>query len=860
MSGEPVKIDFQDGEFLVRCTFEERFLPKKAGYQWDALRKKWVTRSTGLAVMFGVDKLTDRARQACGLDAELRAPDGLDYLDFQKDGIKWGLEHLTALIADQPGLGKGHPLTTPVLTPSGWRPIGDLVVGDLIIGWLGAPIPVTGVFDRGVLPVYTVTFSDGASIQCDGEHLWTVWLDSDDAKTETINTLALAARVDRGEDLAIPTLVEPAQTRAQHFGVPALVVGTDVAGDHGVGRRAGSRFNEPLTYNIRDYADGSPAQCIDFLRGVITTVGCASTFDGDVNLFVSFYRSPEGQDAAWTVTQCLRKIGGLTEETRTSTHVRLRLHLPEEHYKACLGVTSSNRPLPQRWSGFKPGVPRRRVMSVRPAGRDFVRCISVNGPLNLYVADQCIVTHNTIQGVGVMNALPGLKNALIIPPASLKPNWMREIKKWSTHNLSVDICDSKTFPNSNIVIINPEILIKHRDAIRRREWDIVIPDEAHQFKNPDAKRTKELFGGVIKEKDEFSTKARKFRLDPIPKKRLLLLTGTPLANKPGDMWVPCRECDPLGLGSLGKDPKDNEEMFHRLYCGGYSDAFGFVKNGEPSDKMLAELNKLLHERFMIRRLKADVLHELPPKIRQIVPMPADGMSRKMQAERDAFTELMDAYELQTGIRKEIDYRDMASAMLAIKPETWEMYAEQCGGEFDMAETPLTRLAKVRQELALAKLPMVIEYVQNLIDQDEKVVVFAYHQAVIEALVDHFRAKNSFSVACIYGKTPQESKRFPERTRQAQADMFQNDPFCRLFVGQYQAAGTGWTLTAARHNVFAELTWVPHELLQAEDRIHRIGSEIWDTVHCHHLVVQGSMDDVFVEKLVEKMRVIELALD
>jgi SWI/SNF-related matrix-associated actin-dependent regulator 1 of chromatin subfamily A len=859
-----MRIDFHDGEFIVSCTFEERFLAKKAGYKWDALRKKWVTRSTGLAVIFGLDKLTDAARKACGLDQELRPPDGLEYLEFQKGGIKWGLEHLSALIADQPGLGKGHPHSTRIRTPQGWRAIGDLKHGDLVIGWEGKPIPVTGIFDRGVLPVYTVSFSDGAVIQCDADHLWTVCGAGADARLETIDTLELMGRINRGEDLAIPTLLDPAESEPKSFNVPPLTAGTDLASDNA---KCNKRFIYPekLDYELTDYAEGAAWQSLDFLRGIILTAG---RVDGAA-IRVKWFASPLWNQIERTVTACVRKVGGLTliSRRKQNCHV-MRIYLPDHVSRQCVGVTSPARDLSGKWRAWTPQVPRRRVVSIIPFGTDFVRCIKVNGPGSLYVADHYIVTHNTIQAVGVMNALPHLDSALIIPPASLKPNWLREIKKWGTKkHLSVDIADGKNLPKSDIVIINPDVLAKHRDALRRREWGIIIPDEAHGFKNPEAGRTIELFGGMTKEFDATKKRKVKFRLDPIPKKRLLMLTGTPLANKPGDMWVPCRECDPLGLGSLGRpdarsysERMSHEEAFHRRFAGGYSDTFGFVKNGTPNEQELKELNKLLKQRFMIRRLKADVLTELPEKIRQIVPLPADGMSRKMQAEKDAFAELMDAYEIQTGIRREMAPDEMVNALMTIRPETWETYAEQCGGDFNLAETPLTKLARIRQDLALAKLPMVVEYVQNLIDQDEKVVVFAYHQAVIEALAEHFRGKNSFGVSCIYGKTPQVSNRHPERTRQAQADAFQNDPNCRLIIGQYIAMGTGWTLTNARHNVFAELTWVPHELLQAEDRIHRIGSEIWDSVHCHHLVVQGSMDDVFVEKLIEKMRIIELALD
>jgi SWI/SNF-related matrix-associated actin-dependent regulator 1 of chromatin subfamily A len=844
-----MRIDFDGGEFVVSCKFEERHLPRAAGFKFDPERRKWVTRSTGLAVMFGVDKLTDRARKSIGLDGEIPCPDGLAYLDFQKDGIKFGLEHLTALIADQPGLGKGHPVTTQLLTPTGYRALGDLVYGDWLIGVTGAPIPVTGIFERGVIPIYSVRFSDGATIQCDGEHLWTVYPVS--GPGETLDTMALAARLHAGDDLAIPTLFAPAETLPKVFNVTPLEAGTDQATSHGIDIKNRPAYPEIAPYDVRDYSKGSASQCMDFLKGIVTAIGRVR--GDDCHLRIDIVKKPQAKHLVSTITACVHQLGGLIFKEQRFRRIRLRVYLPDHVAYPVFGYANymEGHRLYRRWRDFKAIVPRRRIVSIEPCGRDKVRCISVEGFGNLYVAEKAIVTHNTIQGVGVMNATPNLQNGLIVSPASLKRNWFKEIAKWSTHkNLSVDIAQGPAFPKSDIVIINYDILARHRDKLREREWDIVIPDEQHYLKNKDSGRTKEFYGGVFKTKD--GPRTLKHRIEPIPAKRLLLLGGTPITNKPGDLWTTVQACDPLRLGR-------DYEKFHTTYSGGYWDANGFVPNGTPDEDALREFNKLAKERFMIRRLKADVLHELPPKIRRVVPLPMDGLRSKIDAEKKVLTDLLDIYEKMVGIRKEMSADDLVSAVFSIRPETWEKYAEQCSGDIT-ADTPLARLARARRDLAVAKLPMVIEYLQNLLDQGEKVVCFGYHQAVIEGLLEHFRKRNDFSTACIYGKTPQESVRFPERTRTRQVEMFQDDAFCRLFIGQYTAAGTGWTLTAARHWVAAEEVWGPAELLQAEDRCHRIGSEIWDSVWADHLIVEGSLDDTFIAKIFEKMRYIELALD
>ena len=94
-------------------------------------------------------------------------------------------------------------------------------------------------------------------------------------------------------------------------------------------------------------------------------------------------------------------------------------------------------------------------------------------------------------------------------------------------------------------------------------------------------------------------------------------------------------------------------------------------------------------------------------------------------------------------------------------------------------------------------------------------------------------------------------------RQKAIDAFQTDPGVRLFIGNIVAAGTGITVTAASHCIFAELSWVPAELSQCEDRLHRIGTQ--DSVSVQHLVLEGSLDAMMVKVLLKKQRILDAVL-
>ena len=120
---------------------------------------------------------------------------------------------------------------------------------------------------------------------------------------------------------------------------------------------------------------------------------------------------------------------------------------------------------------------------------------------------------------------------LIVCPASGKINWAREWKKWDIKNMTVEIVGKK-YPDSDVIILNYDILGKWREELRKQEFDLLVADEAHFLKSPKALRTREFLGGI--QRDE--NKKIVDRVIPIPAKRRLFLTGTPILSRPKDLW------------------------------------------------------------------------------------------------------------------------------------------------------------------------------------------------------------------------------------------------------------------------------------------------------------------------------------
>jgi len=279
--------------------------------------------------------------------------------------------------------------------------------------------------------------------------------------------------------------------------------------------------------------------------------------------------------------------------------------------------------------------------------------------------------------------------------------------------------------------------------------------------------------------------------------RKLALTGTPITNRP-------IELQPIA-GYLDHDSFGNFFNFARKYAGAYKSRFGWDFSGSSN---LDELQRRLRQSFMIRRKKDEVLKELPSKVRQVIVLPSKAYSGELTKEFDALADAV----------SETTYDDVSF--------------EQMSG--------------VRHEMALAKVDDVVEHLTEI---DHQVVVMAHHKDVVEGIKLGLEAVGK-TVVTLTGDCNQAH-------RQDAVDKFQAGK-ADVFIGTIGAAGVGITLTKASHVVFAELSWVPGDVSQAEDRCHRIGQQ--DSVLVQHLVVDGSMDARMAEVLVQKQKVLDRAID
>jgi len=380
--------------------------------------------------------------------------------------------------------------------------------------------------------------------------------------------------------------------------------------------------------------------------------------------------------------------------------------------------------------------------------------------------------------------------AVIICPASIKYHWEREAMKFL--GVRSMILEGQTPSVSaalpaKIVIINYDILRFWVPWLRSLRPKSVVIDECHYAANGRAKRTKaikNLCRGV---------------------KTVLALSGTPLVNRPIELW-------PI-LSLLRPSVFRSRWDFGQQFCGARYTPWGWDYRGASN---IGELHRLLTQNGMVRLRKSDCLKDLPSKVRQIITLPIDRLGEYEAASNDFLGWLA----------KE----DAAKARRASKAET------------------MTRLSYLKMLAAKLKLRYVVGWINEWLEQsDGKLIVYCWHRKMVEALARRC-GKNPLVIdGSVTG-----------RNRQVMVDQFQIDKSRRLLIGNIQAAGTGLTLTAANTVVFAELTWRPGDHIQAEDRIHRIGTE--GIAWCIYLVAAETIEERLCEVIQQKQKVLSRTLD
>ena len=434
----------------------------------------------------------------------------------------------------------------------------------------------------------------------------------------------------------------------------------------------------------------------------------------------------------------------------------------------------------------------------------------------------------TIASLGFIN-ITRPHTVLVIAPATLAYNWKVEAEKWLIDRYHIFIPGTgndaipTVVPDQRLMVITnyEKIVGITRKKVEyettfsesiKREWDVIVYDEAHAVKNPNSKRSQAVLG-----KYGLYYRAR----------RNLFLTGTPIENYPKEIWPIAATICPVKFGDW--------TAFAQRYCGLHEeDHEGIITQVSTGGTHLSELQQRLRTSFMVRRLKCDVLKELPPKRRQLVILGDEEIDWSRHPEFRRWKEL---YE-----------KDYEAALARIEAaRTAEEYKRAVKALDAFLGIPFTEMSDFRHKTALAKLPLCLKYIDDLLATGlENIVIFAHHKDVLAKIHEHYKDQS----CVLYGDTPMERR--GEIVKEFQEGRY------RIFIGGLKAAGTGITLTRASTVVYIEIDWNPATLTQSEDRLCRIGQK--KMVHVIHLVLNNTLDVNMSQKVIRKQDMIDKALD
>lgn len=402
--------------------------------------------------------------------------------------------------------------------------------------------------------------------------------------------------------------------------------------------------------------------------------------------------------------------------------------------------------------------------------------------------------------------------AIIVTPASLKKNWEKEANKWLNKKV---VILSKNSPqealSADIVITNYEQM-KLLPPMKKKA---IVFDESHYLKSHDSKRT--LLAQKLAEGTEYR----------------FLLSGTPLVNRPIEL---VSQLSILGL----LDSFGGFKTFTKRFCGAKQLRYGWDFSGATNTD---QLKTELRGKGMIRRLKSEVLTELPDLQRTDIEVEIDNRAEYRRVQNDLIS-----FVKERAKSSKARYAELKKAGLKDE-EIRARLAEEADAKADAAyraET-LVRINTLRQVCAKGKISSILGWISDFLEGDKKLVIFGIHKEVLSAIQGALREQNIRFVS-LTGEDSMES-------RNKAVESFQNDESCRVFVASMQAGGTGLTLTAASDVLFAQYDWTEASHAQAEARCHRIGQK--NAVNSYFFKADCDIDDFMAEMIAHKREIANL---
>lgn len=839
-------------------------------------------------------------------DVNLYVEEGHQLFSHQIDTMKYYLWRIHNgynsgfLLADEPGAGKAFTLDTKIYTPTGYKLMRDIQVGDKVFNERGEPVDVLATYDHESLEMYEVTFSDGKSVTCCKDHLWTIlnnefksttcslsqiidgsWRHQKNRRGYNYNTIfiprcnpvqfehqevpldpyLLGALLGDGSmtsstigfttaDIEMIDRLSPLLPEGLHFRRTGDNNGLDYNIVHKISpkntrkqlnevRQALRKLNlEGKNSHTKFIPEVYKFNSVDVRLSVLQGLIDTDGYANDTNDLVYTTVSSQLKDDVVFLVESLGQV--CTEKFYTKTNswdVRIRCDDPTIF---CRLTRKKKRLSKRRFT------PRRRFQSIKYVGQLPGKCITVSGPSKLYLCDHFIVTHNTVQIMNIAMWKKEHRNSkhclIIVCVNSAKYNWVEDIQKHT---------NGKEHP----YIIGSRI---------RRNGTINCSGSGKD-------KIKDLITGKMYGKEDG---------DPLP--YFLVMNIESLRTKVGKTKVVTNE-----IIRMINDGDIDSIAIDEIH-----------KNASPSSIQGQQLNA-------IKKKAKKQIEWFPLTGTPITSKPTDVFTPLGLIGGHTVTSFWDWCHMFCvyggfGGKEIVGYKNIPYLKTLLQPnmlrrlkkdildlppkvyhveyventpyqqKLYEQVSEELKQEKDnilKSLNPMTRFLRLRQvngspELVdsslvvdksylshNAKFQRALELIDEIVESGEKVVVFSNW---VEPLRTFYRfISPKYKVCCYTGTMPSDE-------REKHKSVFINNPNYPIMIGTFGALGTSHTLTVASNIIFLDECWNPSDQTQAEDRLVRPGQN--NTVNIYSIITKDTVDDVVHNILSKKDSVAKFIVD
>lgn len=787
----------------------------------------------------------------------------------------------------EPRTGKGLRHGEKVLTPQGMSNIEDLSVGDFVMGSDGKPTPITGVFPQGLIPTYRVTFNDGSSLVVDENHLWSTRTHLHSMRNHPFRVMATkdlmaAPRFEKRRyeiPLAAPIkwpkrdlpidpytmgvlLGDGSLSKSAHFGTDPLTMAevarrsklgkiTEVSPESGhcyatvlgakddlkayglLGKGSSEKFIPS------DYLYASPKQRLALLQGLMDTDGSLSIRERQVSVhFGSTSETLRDQ-----VVFLVQSLGGTATKT-TKREPKYQNGVGRTYYRTAINLPRNPFLTRVGWEPRTRFRPKRIIRSIEYEGVAEVTCIKVAAQNELFVTQDCIVTHNTkvaIDYISILHQAGRANRVIVIGPLTALEVWKDQLAENCPFPVRLTIWDSKGRKAQNlppyghdildIVLMNYDafstpgayrvhrsgpnkgqpILDKAGNKLRSKSrggrydmkkqirlWQpqVMVLDESHRIKSPSAKKSTALHS-----------------LASIPEYKLIL-TGTVVTKSKRlfDIYSQWKFLNPERFPDMNFN-----EFKHHFGRWVAKDRYEqWIKNINED-----ELHSKIHlDSFSITR---EECYDLPKQTTQIMPVKLEESAElydRMAEDMVAKIHTGEITEASIRLVQRLRLQQITSGITKASPT--QAY-------------PQGRIVEIGAE----KLRMITSRLEDLMEADEKVVIGALFKADIQRLVNVCTKHLKVPTFVIRGgMKPMDRNQAPKQFKAARGGA--------VFIGQPAAAGEAIDLSCA-----SILQWysLPSSWVNFRQFSDRIALSDKPTFHEFYLA-RGTVDFLLYETLLE----------